>query len=1001
MKYFIISLVIIMHSLIFAQIQWQENGVPVRQGENIKWNGTTVTSDDGNQVCIWSDTRNGGSGIFAQKMNPEGVLFWGDEGIEVNDTENVQDFPVATTVDNNYVIVAWKNFQDWDNMEVRAQKIDADGNLLWDGEGILLGFYYEYEIEAKIYIVNDGTDGALIFWESGSFPSSSLYGIHILGDGSIAQGWEINGNLIVPSFHSSLLDIIADGYGGAVLSWIDNYYDLYMQRVDGSGNLLWGTNGTILCDDPHWYVTISTDNNGIYYFFWIDLRNYPQRSIYMQKVDQDGNILWAEDELIHQNSSLGRIKSVIGNDGYPIICWEKEANYHIELHAQKIDNNGNILWDSTGLPICINERCWNVNLIADNYEGCWITWKMGDVPNNEIYIQHVNSTGAILLEENGMLICSANNYLWLPKINNTIDDKIFISWGDNRGGSTGIYLQILNDDGQIQLAENGAEIFGGLSGEACNLKILQNGDNPFFIWRDYRYFNRSQIFIQSLNIDGSPVFQEDGIPITTFTSNNQENFDCTFNPETEEIAIVWEECRTDFKQIFAQALDTSGNFLWNETGLPVGEYLLGQQEIPQISVKEDNEELDYYVGWSDFRDLGFAIYGQKIHNGTLQWDTEGKLIAAPTGNDKLEDIVENFYIWQGGSGLNSDIFVKLVDENGNTAAGWPEDGFEICNAENRQRNPQGIITPQGLLILWKDDRSGESNIYGQIVTYDGDILWQENGLPLVAQQNFVWGYNFIYDNGLYLTWSDFRSNYYYEIYAQKFDENGNELWQEGGILVAGDDDLDTSSPDVVKVGDKILVVWQDYNNYFPDIKAQLLNESGELLWQPQGIFICDEFKDQDHPKVVSNGEDDVYIAWQDERATIYVPIVGVYAQKYHVEQTSIKNEVIPNTDFILSDYHNPFNPSGAGRSPETTIKFTTENTEKNTEINIYNIKGQKIKTLDVSGSCRINAKTTRSFYSISWDGTDENSNPVSSGIYFYKLEVDNREIATKKCLLLK
>ncbi|MCK4311966.1 MAG: hypothetical protein KAW88_04450, partial [Candidatus Cloacimonetes bacterium] len=162
MKFLFISLLLFIYGLSFAQIQWQNNGIPVRHGENIKWSGTTVTCDDGNLVCIWSDTRNGDSGIFAQKMSLDGVLFWGDEGIEINDAEKVQDSPVATSVDNNFVIVAWKNFQDWDNMEVRAQKIDANGDLVWDIEGILLGFYND--IEAKIYIVNDGADGALIFW---------------------------------------------------------------------------------------------------------------------------------------------------------------------------------------------------------------------------------------------------------------------------------------------------------------------------------------------------------------------------------------------------------------------------------------------------------------------------------------------------------------------------------------------------------------------------------------------------------------------------------------------------------------------------------------------------------------------------------------------------------------------------------------------------------------------------------------------------------------------
>jgi len=990
MKYFIISLVIIMHSLIFAQIQWQENGIPVRHGENIKWNGTTVSCDDGNLVCIWSDTRNGCSGIFAQKMSPDGVLLWGEEGIQVNDAENVQDSPVAISVDNNFVIVAWKNFQNWDNMEIRAQKIDANGNLLWDSEGILLGFYYD--IEAKIFIVNDGTDGALIFWEDNSMNAPSIYGTHILADETIAPGWEVNGNQIIPSLYSLYyFNIIADGFGGAVLSWTYSN-DLYMQRVDGSGNLLWGINGTILCDDAQNYVTISTDNNGIYYFFWIDLRNYPQRSIYMQKVDQNGNKLWIEDELIQQNSSLSRIKSVMGNDGYPIICWKQSNQYYIELYAQKVDNQGNILWEPSGLPICINDNCWSFNLISDNYEGCWFTWEMGIAiaPYYDIYIQHVNSNGSILLEENGMPICSAENYQGQPSINTSINDEIYISWEDWRTDSASIYSQVLNYDGIIQLPENGIEIFGGLSGETYNLKILPNGDNPFLIWRDNRYFN-DQIYIQSLNCDGSTVFEEDGIPITSFTGNNQENFDCTFNPVTEEIAIVWEETRTDFQQIYAQTLDSSGNFLWNETGLPVGEYLLGQQELPQISIKEDNGELDYYIGWSDFRDLEFAIYGQKIHNGILQWDTEGKLIAAPTGYDQMQDIVENFYIWRGGSYLNPDIFAKLVDENGNTAAGWPEDGLEICNAEDRQMNPRGVITPQGLLILWEDHRNDESDIYGQIVTYDGNILWQENGLPLVIQENSQYYFKFIYDDGLYLTWSDFRSGSYCGIYIQKFDENGNELWQEGGVLVAGDDETDCSYPDLVTVGNKIFIVWEEFNDFnaYFDIKAQLLNENGELLLNPQGLVICDEFGDQIYPLVVSNGNNDAIIAWLDNRAKYlsagFEEFQGVYAQKFYVEQTSIENEVIPNTNFMLSNYPNPFNPN-------TTISFSLQNNSI-VEISIYNIKGHKVKQL-------VSDQLSAGQHSVVWDGTDNNNKSISSGIYFYKFKAgDYSEI--KKMILLK
>ncbi len=97
------------------------------------------------------------------------------------------------------------------------------------------------------------------------------------------------------------------------------------------------------------------------------------------------------------------------------------------------------------------------------------------------------------------------------------------------------------------------------------------------------------------------------------------------------------------------------------------------------------------------------------------------------------------------------------------------------------------------------------------------------------------------------------------------------------------------------------------------------------------------------------------------------------------------DEITENSGiYLFQNYPNPFNS-------ETTIYFNTENTE-DTEIEIYNVKGQKIKTLNVTmGGVE---------KSITWDGTDENNHPVSSGVYLYKLKSGKKEM-TKKMLLLK
>jgi len=86
------------------------------------------------------------------------------------------------------------------------------------------------------------------------------------------------------------------------------------------------------------------------------------------------------------------------------------------------------------------------------------------------------------------------------------------------------------------------------------------------------------------------------------------------------------------------------------------------------------------------------------------------------------------------------------------------------------------------------------------------------------------------------------------------------------------------------------------------------------------------------------------------------------------------------------NYPNPFNPS-------TTISFSIPK-ESKTETSIYNIKGQKVRTL-------IKDKLEAGNHSVIWYGKDSSGKEVGSGIYFYLLKVNGKDKAVRKCLLLK
>ncbi len=104
---------------------------------------------------------------------------------------------------------------------------------------------------------------------------------------------------------------------------------------------------------------------------------------------------------------------------------------------------------------------------------------------------------------------------------------------------------------------------------------------------------------------------------------------------------------------------------------------------------------------------------------------------------------------------------------------------------------------------------------------------------------------------------------------------------------------------------------------------------------------------------------------------------------------------IPSNVVLGKNYPNPFNPSGAGsgRSPVTNISYSIPQ-DSDVKLEMFNIKGQLVKVL-------VDNFLGKGFYTVTWDGSDLSNNQVTSGIYFYRLKVDNNFSEIKKCLLLK
>ena len=194
-------------------------------------------------------------------------------------------------------------------------------------------------------------------------------------------------------------------------------------------------------------------------------------------------------------------------------------------------------------------------------------------------------------------------------------------------------------------------------------------------------------------------------------------------------------------------------------------------------------------------------------------------------------------------------------------------------------------------------------------------------------------------------------------------------------------------PDIAVDTDKIpLSVWGDnlqyVNKFIPGASAEPVFLFDSVVNDPEWEnAVCGQKYEAEYNVYVFGFP--LYYMQQPQARQI----VNMILQDFG-ESTSVEENFIQTNNISLHNYPNPFNP-------ETIISFnlTAEDAEY-AELIIYNLKGQKVRTLNIE-NCKLNIGKAV------WNGTDESDNQVSSGIYFYQFQVNGKSMVSKKMLLLK
>ncbi len=362
--------------------QWTADGAPVIVADGVQGLVLLAPGASGSVYAVWSDERTANQPrIRVQRLNGAGKPQWSADGVRAGLNEfNQTDHAVAGDTAGN-LFVTWR--EDGNNFATFVQKIDASGARLWGDNGV----QYSSGVFAGgsiVNVVSDGAGGAVVAWiEFGDSPRT-LRIQRFLTDGmpafdSVAFG-EDSEALI------NILPLAADGTGGAIAGWEgDNGTNdnLFVQCVNGTGDLPWGDASTQLVDQTNVQdnLHLVADGAGGVYAAWDDPRTGVDNT-YVQHLNASGIAQWDANGIPAGVASAQRFNSLLIGDeaGGAIVTYRQNQD---GLWAQRFNAAGDRLWTDAGVPFTTNASVTQAVTTTDGVSGIIvgvISFSGGNIP---------------------------------------------------------------------------------------------------------------------------------------------------------------------------------------------------------------------------------------------------------------------------------------------------------------------------------------------------------------------------------------------------------------------------------------------------------------------------------------------------------------------------------------------------------------------------------------------------------------------------------------------
>jgi hypothetical protein len=445
---------------------------------------------------------------------------------------------------------------------------------------------------------------------------------------------------------------------------------------------------------------------------------------------------------------------------------------------------------------------------------------------------------------------------------------------------------------------------------------------------------RKMYLLMSIMVVSAIVFTQSGC-LRSDTSRYKDAPEVT-GDGSGGVIVVW----SDEKDVHIQKIDSHGKCFWGDEGRQT--YTYSKYPVSPLVVEDNNGGV--ILAWTDENPNSggmpqWGVYAQRLNvQGNAVWPEGGISISAgpfDVNRGHVEMINESLIALvndgDGGSILlwyneqkTSDSWKTTVHAQRINADGdfiWGEQGIQVCGTSPDPRWAKLVSDGSGgAIVLWEDSRRDDYDIYAQRISYNGDLMWSNDGIPLADFEGAQIQPEIISSgaDSFIVAWLDCGGSQYNigqnQIVVQKINLYGKKLWAKEGIKLSSTSFSlgNQTGPHLSNDGSGgCIVVWHDDRDRLNrDVYAQRLDYQGNRLWGNDGMLIWNRAGVEASSlragsyeiKIARDNNSDVIIVWQVNPEAIAVN--GFKGGQIFAQKLSITGEFLWGEDG-LKVYNNP------------------------------------------------------------------------------------------------